>query len=169
MSESILLSGLFAQTIVPQDEDSTVVEISSPDDTLYIPRCLDDHNMDILCDYVKEAKNPVPLIMSYIYGDGIVNPDAFNDIAVKRYLYLLENKKEGQMEEIFIKCIQSNFPQILQFLIKTNRESGLQRLILSNIVTNDILCDALEQIEDVAARAYILEHLKTYKGSSFVI
>lgn len=169
LSESVLLSGLFAQTIVPEDEDSTVVEINLPDDTLYIPRYLGDCDMDILCNYIKETENPVPLIMSYTYGDGIVNPDAFNDIAVKRYLYLLENKKEGQMEEILIKRIQSNFPQILQFLIKTNRESDLQRLILSDIATNDILCNVLEQIDDVASRAYILEHLKTKKNSSFVI
>lgn len=169
LSESVLLSGLFVQTIVPEDEDSTVVEINLPDDTLYIPRYLGDCDMDILCNYVKETENPVPLIMSYTYGDGIVNPDAFNDIAVKRYLYLLENKREKEMEKVLVKRIQSNFSQISRFLIKMGRESDLQRLILSDIATNDILCNALEQIEDVASRAYILEHLKAKKESSFVI
>ena len=169
LSESVLLSGLFVQTIVPEDEDSTVVEINLPDDTLYIPRYLGDCDMDILCNYVKETENPVPLIMSYTYGDGIVNPGAFNDIAVKRYLYLLENKREKEMEKVLVKRIQSNFSQISRFLIKMGRESDLQRLILSDIATNDILCNALEQIEDVASRAYILEHLKAKKESSFVI
>ena len=125
--------------------------------------------MDILCDYIKESANPVPSIMSYTYDTGIANPDALNDIAVKRYLYLLDNKKEEQMEKVLIKRIQSDFSQILQFLLLNNRESDLQKLILSDIVTNDVLYYALNQLNDTTYRAYILETLKSKKNEIFVL
>lgn len=169
ISESVLSSGLFAQTVVPEDEDSTVIEICLPDDTIYIPKYISEIDMDILCDYIKEAANPVPLIMSYTYDTGIANPDALNDIAVKRYLYLLDNKKEEQMEKVLIKRIQSDFSQILQFLLLNNRESDLQKLILSDIVTNDVLYYALNQLNDTTCRAYILETLKSQKNEIFVL
>ena len=169
ISESVLSSGLFTQTVIPEDEDSTVIEISLPDDMLYMPKYISEVDMDILCDYVREAANPVPLIMSYTYHTGIANPDALNDIAVKRYLYLLSNKREEQTEEVLIQRIQSNFPQILQFLLSNDRKSDLQKLISSDIVTNDVLYNTLGQLDDMICRAYVLEILKTEKNCSFAL
>ena len=93
------MSGLLAQTVVPEDEDSTVIEICLPDDTIYIPKYISEIDMDILCDYIKEAVNPVPSIMSYTYDTGIANPDALNDIAVKRYLYLWIIRKKSKWKK----------------------------------------------------------------------
>lgn len=146
-----------------------MIEICLPDDTIFIPKYISEIDMDILCDYIKESANPVPSIMSYTYDTGIANPDALNDIAVKRYLYLLDNKKEEQMEKVLIKRIQSDFSQILQFLLLNNRESDLQKLILSDIVTNDVLYYALNQLNDTTYRAYILETLKSKKNEIFVL
>lgn len=165
--ESILLSGLLTQTVVPEDEDSTIIEICLPDDMLYIPKYISEIDMDILQDYVRNNANPVPLIMSYTYDTGIANPDALNDVAVKQYLYLLDNKREEHMEEVLIKRIQSNFSQILQFLLFNNRKSDLQKLISSDIATNDVLYDTLKQLEDMTCRAYVLEILKNKKNCSF--
>ena len=73
------------------------------------------------------------------------------------------------MEKVLIKRIQSDFSQILQFLLLNNRESDLQKLILSDIVTNDVLYYALNQLNDTTYRAYILETLKSKKNDIFVL
>lgn len=74
---------------------------------------------------------------------------------VKRYLYLLRNKR-GASESVK-EQIKKRWKNIIQFLSRGNDSETLLELIKTDIVTAEMLEYVLQKVKDVTLRAYILE------------
>lgn len=144
LTDNILHAGI----LITNSFDSDIVEIVTPNDTYYLPRYLTETQFSKLTsskikseDFLACKYSILPVIGDYA--------------TVKRYLYLLRNKR-GASESVK-EQIKKRWKNIIQFLSRGNDSETLLELIKTDIVTAEMLEYVLQKVKDVTLRAYILE------------
>lgn len=144
LTDNILHAGI----LITNSFDSDIVEIVTPNDTYYLPRYLTEAQFSKLTsskikseDFLACKYSILPVIGDYA--------------TVKRYLYLLRNKR-GASESVK-EQIKKRWKNIIQFLSRGNDSETLLELIKTDIVTAEMLEYVLQKVKDVTLRAYIME------------
>ena len=153
LTGQLFLSDIFVYNwSVPEKLDSSdIVEIHLPDDVLYMPKYyFAEANMK----RARKALLRKPWNLRMYCQKRIAGDVA----AALRYLYLQEH--EGEVDECLKERIKEDWKEIVPAMIETGRTEDVLRLIKSDAATPEILNDMLNETNDTALKAYVLNEVK---------
>lgn len=78
-----------------------------------------------------------------------------------RYLYLCESRKS--INQYLEERIKENWKKIIPAMMETGHTEEALKLMKSDIATSEILKDMLDEVDDVALKAYALDGIRRKK------
>ena len=151
LTDQIFESGIFAIDafdISKKWKRPDIVEINLPSDVLYMPKY---YTSEYPMSKAKKALLDGHHWKFHMYCRNSIS----GDIAVAlRYLYLYEHGRN--IKERIKESWKKNTPA----MIESGHMEDIVRLIRSDAITTDILKDMLDEINDAALKAYILNEIR---------
>ena len=147
LTDEVIHTGIFNTS---EEYQTSLVEIVTPDDTFYISKyAKTKQRLALTSDKIKSAD-----FLDYEYSASV---DTGDYATVKRYLYLVEHNRKvsGKMKGRIIK----RWKNIIHFLLQQNDAETLLKLIRTDLARLDKVEYVLQEVSNVALKAYILEEL----------
>ena len=147
LTDEVIHAGIFNTS---EEYQTSLVEIVTPDDTFYISKyAKTKQRLALTSDKIKSAD-----FLDYEYSASV---DTGDYATVKRYLYLVEHNRKvsGKMKGRIIK----RWKNIIHFLLQQNDAETLLKLIRTDLARLDKVEYVLQEVSNVALKAYILEEL----------
>lgn len=128
------------------------MEIHLPHDILYMPKYyISQYNMLMA---KKALQNKCPWKCSKRIAGEVA--------AALRYLYLCESRKS--INQYLEERIRENWKKIIAAMMETGHTEEALKLMKSDIATSEILKDMLDEVDDVALKAYALDEIRRKKA-----
>lgn len=164
LTGQLFLSGIFVDAnfdISSRLDTSDIVEIHLPHDILYMPKYyISQYNMLMA---KKALQNKCPWKLRMYCSKRIAGDVA----AALRYLYLCESRKN--INQYLEERIKENWKKIIPAMIEAGRTEDVLRLIKSDAATPEILKDMLDEVDDVALKAYALDEIRRKKDNKTLL
>lgn len=155
LTDQIFESGIFtidAFDISKKWKRPDIVEINLPSDVLYMPKY---YTSEYHMSKAKKALLDGHPWKFHMYCRNSISCD----IAVAlRYLYLYEHGRD--INEYLKERIKESWKKITPVMIESGHMKDVVRLIRSDAITTDILKDMLDEMNDAALKAYILNEIR---------
>lgn len=155
LTDQIFESGIFtidAFDISKKWKRPDIVEINLPSDVLYMPKY---YTSEYHMSKAKKALLDGHPWKFHMYCRNSIS----GDIAVAlRYLYLYEHGRD--INEYLKERIKESWKKIMLAMIEFGHMKDVVRLVRSDAITTDILKDMLDEINDAALKAYILNEIR---------
>lgn len=155
LTDQIFESGIFAIDafdISKKWKRPDIVEINLPSDVLYMPKY---YTSEYPMSKAKKALLDGHPWKFHMYCRNSIS----GDIAVAlRYLYLYEHGRD--INEYLKERIKESWKKITPVMIESGHMKDVVRLIRSDAITTDILKDMLDEMNDAALKAYILNEIR---------